>query len=402
MSGLSRGEKKDGKEPFRKWCGLVGEIRSFLPKQVPFLALTATASPLTRDKIIKSLSLKKCLEISVSPNRENIKLFVLKVTSEISVNFTWLARELNEKNIACLRTLIYVRDYKTCGELYQFFMSSLLDKAYYPYGAEKKCTNRMVAMYHSGTSPSIQDHILQSLKDPIGKVRIVIATNALGMGVDIKGLHHVINYGPPPDLESYVQEMGRAGRDGAYSEAALLFHGRQLRKCKPEMLEYTKSKSCRRRQILDFFKVTSQGRRIEKKHLCCDVCAQDCACGQDCPQNVGTMVSKMTLPAADDAPRGRSVSESDRRALKGLLEESQESMRQAVLQSSQHCFYSNIDQITGFTDRIIEDTTSKCDFLFSVDDIIEQIPVLSVQHAFKVYDCLCEVFTDLQQESLEQ
>ena len=53
---------QNGKEPLRKWCGLVGEIRSFLPKQVSFLALTATASPLTRDKIIKSLSLKKCLE----------------------------------------------------------------------------------------------------------------------------------------------------------------------------------------------------------------------------------------------------------------------------------------------------------------------------------------------------
>ena len=58
---LFRGEKKDEKGPFRKWCCLVGEIRSFLAKQVPFLALTATASPLTREKIIKSLSLKKCL-----------------------------------------------------------------------------------------------------------------------------------------------------------------------------------------------------------------------------------------------------------------------------------------------------------------------------------------------------
>ena len=56
-----RGEKKDEKGPFRKWCGLVGEIRSFLPKQVPFVALTATASPTTREKIIKSLSLKKSL-----------------------------------------------------------------------------------------------------------------------------------------------------------------------------------------------------------------------------------------------------------------------------------------------------------------------------------------------------
>ena len=58
---LFRGEKKDEKGPFRKWCCLVGEIRSFLPKQVLFLALTATASPSTREKIIKSLSLKKSL-----------------------------------------------------------------------------------------------------------------------------------------------------------------------------------------------------------------------------------------------------------------------------------------------------------------------------------------------------
>ena len=159
MSGLFRGEKKDGKEPFRKWCGFVVEIRPFLPKQVPFLALTATASLFTRDKIIKRLSSKKCLEISVSANRENIKPFVLKVTSEISVNFTWLARKLNKKKIACLRTLIYVRDYKTCGELYQFFMSSLLDKVFHPYGAEKKCTNRIVAMYHSGTSLHVPSRI---------------------------------------------------------------------------------------------------------------------------------------------------------------------------------------------------------------------------------------------------
>ena len=58
---LFRGEKKDENEPFRKCFGLVGEIRSFLPKQVLFLALTATASPSTREKIIKSLSLKKSL-----------------------------------------------------------------------------------------------------------------------------------------------------------------------------------------------------------------------------------------------------------------------------------------------------------------------------------------------------
>ena len=103
-----------------------------MPKQVPFLALTATASPSTREKIIKSLSLKKCLEITVSPNRKNIKLFVLKVASDVSVNFSWLARELAKMRVECPRTLIYVRDYKTCGELYRFFVSNLLDKSLLP------------------------------------------------------------------------------------------------------------------------------------------------------------------------------------------------------------------------------------------------------------------------------
>jgi len=369
-----------------------------LPRQVPFLALTATTSPSTRGKIIKSLSLNKCLEITVSPNRRNIKLFVSKVASDISTNFTWLARELGEMRIECPRTLVYVRDYKTCGELYQFFLSNLLDKAYYPDGAEKKSPNRIVSMYHSGTSPSIQEHILQSLRDPNGKVRVTIATNALGMGVDIKGLYNVIHYGPPSDLEFYMQEMGRAGRDGKYSEALLLFHGRQLRQCKPEMLDYVKSNSCRRRKIVDFFEDKSQGILAEKNHLCCDVCALACQCEEDCPQNNGSMLSKMSFLNGDDTSKVRSVNEDDRRTLGVLLKECQEKMRLEILQSNHHCFFADIDQITGFSNSIIDHTVSKCEFLFSVDDIIEKVPVLSVQHAFKVYDCLCRVFTDLQQQ----
>ena len=61
------------------------------------------------------------------------------------------------------------------------------------------------------------------------------------------------NYGPPSDLESYVQEMGRAGRDGQESEALLLFLGRQLRQCKPEILEYVKFTSCQRKLTMAFF-----------------------------------------------------------------------------------------------------------------------------------------------------
>ena len=110
------------------------------------------------------------------------------------------------------KVLIYVRDYQRCSEVYHLFMQSLGTKAYYPPSATKTSENRMVAMtYHSGTSPSVQEVVLASLNDPNGKVRIIIATTALGMGVDIKGLHRIINYGPPSDIESYIQELGRAG-----------------------------------------------------------------------------------------------------------------------------------------------------------------------------------------------
>ena len=55
-------------------------------------------------------------------------------------------------------------------------------------------------------------------------------------------------------------------------------------------------------------------------------------------------------------------------------------------------------QTISFSNSIIDDIVSKCEFPFSVDDIIEKVSLLSVQHAFKVYDCLCRVFTDVQQQ----
>lgn len=110
----------------------------------------------------------------------------------------------------------------------------------------------MIAIYHSGTSLKIQQHVLSSLKDPHGSVRIVIATSALGMGVHFKCLHRAINYDPPNDIESYVQAFGKVGRHGMISEALLLFHSHQLQLCEPEMLDCVKCTTCTREKILAF------------------------------------------------------------------------------------------------------------------------------------------------------
>ena len=250
---LIRGESNSNQKcAFRKWCGLVGEIRSLLPG-VPLLALTATATAVTRKRIMTLLSINHGIEIVVSPNRKNVKLCVQKVSNDIPKTFSWLAEEIEGKGVSCPRTLIYVKDYQRCGEIFNFFMQTLGDQSYWPRQAKKKSANRIIAMYHSGTAPKIQEHVLSSLKDSEGSVRIVIATSALGMGVDIKGLHRVINYGPPNDMELYVQAFGRAGRDGKNSEALLLFHGHQLRLCQPEMLDFVRSDTCRRKKILAQF-----------------------------------------------------------------------------------------------------------------------------------------------------
>ena len=94
----------------------------------------------------------------------------------------------------------------------------------------------------------------------------------------------------------------------------------------------------------------------------------------------------------------RSVNEDERTTLRVLLKECQEKMHLQILKSNHQCFFTDIDQITCFSNSIIDDIVSKCELVFSVDAITEKVPVLSVLHAFKVYDCLHRVFTNVQQQ----
>ena len=263
------------------------------------------------------LSFNNGIEIVVSSNRENVKLCVKKVTDDIAKNFSWLAKEIEMNGVACPRKLLYVNDYKSCGEIFSFFMHTLGNKAYWPRDGTEKSTNRIVAMFHSVTADKIKEHVLSSLKDAQGNVRIVIATSALGMGVNIKGLHHIIHYGPPSDIESYVQGFGRAGRDGMDSEALVLFHGRQLRLCEPEMLDFVKCDTCRRVKSLAFFDDTGDNRGIVPKHLCCDICARDCECGEtECnnyEKSMFLLMSKATGTTKENYVQKRDVSEAQRK-----------------------------------------------------------------------------------------
>ena len=240
------------------------------------------------------------------------------------------------------------------------------------------------------------------MKDPEGSLRIVIATTALGMGVDIKGLHWVINYGPRNNMESYLQAFGRGGRDGKNSEALLLFHGHQLHLCEPETLDFIKCDTCRRKEMLEQFDDTSSNHGIIPNHLCCDGCAQDCQCGEResqmvreawvfCCQRPQSLTTKLLQ---------RDVSEAERQKLKALINKCQEQIRQEIQQSNLklHCVYSNIDHLTCFSNTPIQETLANCDHLYSVDNILETLCVWNTDHAFEIFSCLKSVFSDLQED----
>ena len=100
-----------------------------------------------------------------------------------------------------------------------------------------------LSRYHANTDADIKLHISESMRDVKGKVRLLICTTAFGMGVDCKGLHRVIHFGPPSDVDDYIQETGRIGRDGVQSSLA----GSKL---SPHMRVYLANTEICRREIL--------------------------------------------------------------------------------------------------------------------------------------------------------
>jgi len=105
---------------------------------------------------------------------------------------------------------------------------------------------RLVDMYARAISEGMKKKVLASFMTTDSKLRIVIATTAFSMGIDCPDIRNVVHHGPPTSIEQYVQETGRAGRNGTLGTALLLFHkpGKHLGKA---MTEYcTNNTECRR------------------------------------------------------------------------------------------------------------------------------------------------------------
>lgn len=207
----------------------------------------------------------------------------MKVRTDIACDLSGLLSTLQEKLIETPRVIVYCRSLNTCSNLYAHFRYGLGAASYYPPGSPELSDHHLFGMFHACTPQHNKDVITQSLLDPHGVVRVVFATIALGMGVDLQGVNKIIHYGAPGSIEDYFQESGRGGRNGEDACSTVYWKPADCpRREDPSTLHYREVNAvrryldnctvCRRKWLLQHFDPTIAKPGLDSSK-CCDVCA---------------------------------------------------------------------------------------------------------------------------------
>ncbi len=196
----------DFRPPYLK----IADIRPYIP-DTPVLALTATATPKVVEDIQFRLGFKQRNVFQTSYERKNVTYNVIKIADKYSLMYRLFLKMDKGSGI------VYVRSRKRTKIIADWLQSVGISASF----------------YHAGIDAKIRDERQKQWMD--GKTKVIVATNAFGMGIDKPDVRVVVHMDLPDSLEAYFQEAGRAGRDLKPSEAFLLVADRDIKQLKDNL-----------------------------------------------------------------------------------------------------------------------------------------------------------------------
>lgn len=250
----------------------------------------------------------------------------------------------------------------------------------------------MVEMYRAGTPTAVKKHIAENLSSDDGHIHCLITTVAFRMGVNCKKVRKIYHMGQ--NLECYVQESGRGGRDGMPAFFILLYNGILSNHCDQDIKDYCKTDQCRRNTL--FAPFGKKPKDVLPKHKCCDNCALNCSCGADNCQDafIVEMSVEVELPGPFNV-KTRPVSSQKKDYLKNLLKNFRKGkINEQMNKLEQLVSCPNV--LLELGDFFIAQVLENCHKIFDVQDVFRYVEVWRKEHAVTILNIISQCFGDVE------